>query len=538
MEQTWDFVIIGSGFGGSVAAMRLSEKGYSVLVLEKGKHYQDADFARTNLQFWKYLWLPALRAFGILQISLFKGAMVLHGVGVGGGSLGYACVLEVPSEATFATPAWQRPLPWGEVLRPYYEIARRMLGVARTPRLWHADRLLQQIAEERGQGVTFRPTDVGIYFGTPGQSVPDPYFDGQGPARSGCIFCGGCMVGCRHNAKNTLPKNYLYFAEKNGAKILAETEVIDVRPLAEEKEGARYEVIFRRSTAWLPFGKRGRVRARNVIFAAGVLGTLRLLLTLRDVRKSLPNLSPRLGENVRTNSEALLGVMAREDRINYAEGIAISSIFNADAATRVEPVRYPEGSDLMRILAAPLISQNYSIPMRLLFSIWSLLRHPIDTLRSYILPGWARRSTILLVMQHVDNRMHLRLGRSLFTLWRRGLVAEPDRERPAPARVEIGHEIARDLARRVGGFASGSVGENLLNLPTTAHILGGCPIGRNAEEGVVNEQFRVHNYPGLYVVDGSIMPANPGVNPSLTITALAEYAMSKIPPKSHVHLRE
>lgn len=538
MEQTWDFVIIGSGFGGSVAAMRLSEKGYSVLVLEKGKRYQDADFARTNLQFWKYLWLPALRAFGILQISLFKGAMVLHGVGVGGGSLGYACVLEVPSEATFATPAWQQPLPWGEVLRPYYEIARRMLGVTRTPRLWHADRLLQQIAEERGQGATFRPTDVGIYFGTPGQSVPDPYFDGQGPARSGCIFCGGCMVGCRHNAKNTLPKNYLYFAEKNGAKILAETEVIDVRPLAEEKEGARYEVIFRRSTAWLPFGKRGRVRARNVIFAAGVLGTLRILLTLRDVRKSLPNLSPRLGENVRTNSEALLGVMAREDRINYAEGIAISSIFNADEVTRIEPVRYPEGSDLMRILGAPLISQNYSIPVRFLLSIWSLLRHPIDTLRSYILPGWARRSTILLVMQHVDNRMHLRLGRSLFTLWRRGLVAEPDRERPVQARVEIGHEIARDLARRVGGFASGSVGENLLNLPTTAHILGGCPIGRNAEEGVVDEQFRVHNYPGLYVVDGSIMPANPGVNPSLTITALAEYAMSKIPPKSHVHLRE
>lgn len=535
MEAVWDFVIIGSGFGGSVSAMRLTEKGYSVLVLEKGKRYEDADFARTNLQFWKYLWLPALRAFGILQISLFKGAMVLHGVGVGGGSLGYACVLEVPSETTFATPAWNHPLPWGEVLRPYYEIARRMLGVARTPRLWHADELLRQIAEARGQGATFRPTDVGIYFGTPGESVPDPYFGGQGPARSGCIFCGGCMVGCRYNAKNTLPKNYLYFAEKQGARILAESEVIDVKPLSGAADGARYEVTFRRSTAWT-LKRLQKVRARNVIFAAGVLGTLRLLFTLRDVRKSLPLLSPRLGENVRTNSEALLGVTARDDRVNYAEGIAISSIFNADEVTRVEPVRYPEGSDLMRILGAPLISQDYPIPLRILVSLWTLLRHPRDTLRSYVLPGWARRSTILLVMQHVDNRMHLRLGRSLFTLWRKGLVAVPDQERPAPSRVEIGHEIARELAQKVGGFASGSLGENLLNLPTTAHILGGCPIGHNAEEGVVDEQFQIHHYPGLYVVDGSIMPANPGVNPSLTITALAEYAMSKIPPKSHVQL--
>ena len=534
--STWDFVIIGSGFGGSVSAMRLSEKGYSVLVLEKGKRYEDQDFARTNLQFWKYLWMPALRAFGILQISLFKGAMVLHGAGVGGGSLGYACVLEVPSEATFATPPWQHPLPWGEVLRPYYALARRMLGVARTPRLWRADELLRQIAEARGQGATFRPTDVGIYFGEPGKTVPDPFFDGQGPARSGCTFCGGCMVGCRHNAKNTLPKNYLYFAEKNGARILPESEVIDVRPLQDAPDGARYEVVFRRSTAWLPFGQKRRVRARNVIFAAGVLGTLRLLLTLRDVRKSLPRLSPRLGENVRTNSEALLGVTARHDRVNYSEGIAISSIFNADEVTRIEPVRYPEGSDLMRILAAPLISQDRPVLLRLLLSLWEWLRHPVDALRAYVLPGWARRSTILLVMQHVDNRMHLRLGRSLFTLWRRGLVAAPDHERPVQARIEVGHEIARELARLVDGFPAGSVGENLLNLPTTAHILGGCPIGRTAEEGVVDEQFRVHNYPGLYVVDGSIMPGNPGVNPSLTITALAEYAMSKIPPKSHVNL--
>ncbi|MBI4761862.1 MAG: GMC family oxidoreductase [Chloroflexota bacterium] len=534
-KQVYDYIIIGSGFGGSVSAMRLTEKGYSVLVLEKGKRYEDKDFAKSNWQFWKYLWMPALRAHGILQISLLKGVMVLHGAGVGGGSLGYANVLEVPAEETFATPAWNHPLKWGEVLRPHYETAKRMLGAARNPKLWRADEILRQMAEERGMGHTFRATDVGVFFGEAGATVPDPYFGGEGPARAGCRHCGGCMVGCRYNAKNILPKNYLYFAEKNGAVVLPEVEVIDVRPLSDfsqesniegQAPEARYVVAYRSSTSL--FKRTKTVYAKNVIFSAGVMGTMKLLLTLRDVKKSLPKLSGRLGSMVRTNSEGLLGSVARRSDVNYSEGVAISSIYNHDEQTRIEPVRYPDGSSLMRFLAAPLIARDVSVPLRILRFAWWALTHPMDFAKALFLPGWAHNVTILLVMQHADNRMRFRIGRSLFTLFRTGLVAEEEPGYTINAQVEGSHEITREFARRTDGIPLGSVGENLLGMPTTAHILGGAPIGRNAEEGVVDENFEIHNYPGLYIIDGSIVPANPGVNPSLTITALAEYAMSKM----------
>jgi cholesterol oxidase len=539
MLKVYDYVIIGSGFGGSVSAMRLTEKGYSVLVLEKGKRFEDREFAKTNWQFWKYLWLPALRAHGILQISILKGAMILHGAGVGGGSLGYANVLEVPSDATFATPAWNQNIKWGEVLRPHYEKAKKMLGAARNPRLWKADLVLQQMAEERGMGHTFRATEVGAYFGESGVPVPDPYFGGEGPDRAGCQHCGGCMVGCRHNAKNTLPKNYLYFAEKNGAEVRSEVEVIDVRPLTMDDgssttvldlhstvENARYTVTYQTSTSF--FKRKQTAYARNVIFSAGVMGTMKLLLNLRDVQHSLPRLSSRLGHMIRTNSEALLGSLARKSDINYSEGVAISSIYNHDEITRVEPVRYPDGSSLMRFLAAPLIDTNVSVPLRIMNFLGWALTHPVDFARSMFLPGWAHNTTILLVMQHSDNRMKFRIGRSGYTLFRRGIVAEQEGGYEIPAHVRGSHHMTRLFARRTNGVALGSIGENLLGLPTTAHILGGAPIGENADEGVVNSRFEVHNYPGLYIIDGSIMPANPGVNPSLTITALAEYAMSKI----------
>ncbi|MGZ6347028.1 MAG: GMC family oxidoreductase [Anaerolineales bacterium] len=539
MEQkVYDFVIIGSGFGGSVSAMRLTEKGYSVLVLEKGKRFSDLDFPKTNWEFWKYLWLPALRLHGILQISFLKGAMVLHGTGVGGGSLGYANVLEVPTQATFATPAWNTPVSWGEVLQPHYETARKMLGVARNPRLWKADELLQVMAAEVGRADTFRATDVGAFFGDEGITVSDPYFGGAGPQRAGCKHCGGCMVGCRYNAKNTLPKNYLYFAEQNGARVIAGSEVVDIRHLPFEGQhlpgsgssSSGYEVTYRSSVRFLK-GPRRRVHARNVIISGGVMGTLNLLLRLRDVTRSLPGLSPRLGDMVRTNSEALLGAVARKSDINYSQGVAISSIYNHDPITRIEPVRYPDGSSLMRFLAAPLIDTDVSIPVRVLRFLGWAFTHPLDFARAMFLPGWAHNVTILLVMQHADNRMRFRMGRSFFTLFRRGMVAVPEPGYEIHAQVKGSHELTREFAKRTNGIELGSIGENLLNLPTTAHILGGVPIGSDASQGVVDGNFEVHNYPGMYIIDGSIMPANPGVNPSLTITALAEYAMSKIPSK-------
>jgi cholesterol oxidase len=534
MKNIYDYVIIGSGFGGSVSAMRLTEQGYSVLVLEKGKRFEDRDFAKSNWQFWKYLWLPALRAHGILQVSILKGVMVLHGVGLGGGSLGYANVLEVPTEQTFATPAWNQPLAWGEVLSSHFDTARRMLGATRNPRLWKADELFRQLAGEAGRGSTFRATDVGAYFGDESVPVPDPYFGGAGPARAGCRHCGACMIGCRYNAKNTLPKNYLYFAEKSGADLLSESEVIDVRailPAAGAGE-ARYEISFRRSTTFAS-GNPRKVRARNVIFSAGVMGTIKLLLELRDIKKSLPDLSPRLGDMVRTNSEALLGSLARNSDINYSQGVAISSIYDYDEITRVEPVRYPDGSSLMRYLAGPLIDTDVSIPRRILrFTGWAIT-HPLDFAKALFLPGWAHNVTIILVMQRADNRMRFRIGRSAYTLFRRAMVTEPEPGYEIGAQVAGSHELTREFARRTNGIPLGSLGENLLNLPTTAHILGGAPIGKDAMQGVVNEEFEVHNYPGLYIIDGSIMPANPGVNPSLTITALAEYAMSRLKGKVH-----
>jgi cholesterol oxidase len=351
------------------------------------------------------------------------------------------------------------------------------------------------------------------------------------------------MVGCRYNAKNTLPKNYLYFAENKGADIQAEVEVINVKPLTKRElrkvikrhplivNDLRYKIVYRSSTTLVK--KKHTVYASNVIFSAGVMGTMKLLLNLRDVKRSLPRLSQRLGHMVRTNSEALLGSVARKSDINYSQGVAISSVYNHDESTRVEPVRYPDGSSLMRFLAAPLIDTDVSVPMRLLKFLGWALRHPVDFSKALILRGWAHNVTILLVMQHADNRMRFRIGRSLFTGFRRGLVAEKEPGYEIHAQVQGSHELTRDFARRTNGIPLGSLGENLLGLPTTAHILGGAPIGKSAEEGVVDENFEVHDYPGLYIVDGSIMPANPGVNPSLTITALAEYAMSKIEKKKY-----
>ena len=514
--------------------MRLTERGYRVLVLERGKRYDDKDFAHSTWDVRRYLWAPSLGCFGILQISPFKDVWVLHGSGVGGGSLGYANVLMEPSDALFDAPAWSHLADWKTLLTPHFATARRMLGVTTNPKLWPADQTLREIAKELGADRAFAPTPVGAFFGEPGQEgveVPDPYFGGAGPTRRACTHCGACMVGCRYNAKNTLPKNYLYFAERGGAEVRAECEVRDIQPLeGDPSDGARYVVSYRQSTARL-FRSETTVRTRNVIIAAGALGTQRLLFRCRDVTRSLGALSPRLGDSVRTNSESILGSVSRARDTDYSRGIAITSIINADDVTTIEPVRYPAGSSLMRFLSGPLIEKG-TFASRLLRSVEELIRHPADFLRTHVNPGWAERTTILLVMQTIDNRIRLRLGRSWLTAFRRGLVSTPDAESEPSRSTEVGRRVAKAFAARTNGILSGSINEGLFGVPMTAHILGGCPIGRDLSEGVVDLDCAVHGYPGLFVVDGSIVPANPGVNPSLTITALAEYAMTRVPARA------
>lgn len=532
-QEVFDYVVVGSGFGGSVSAMRLTEKGYKVLVLERGKRYSNRDFPFSNWLVWKFVWMPVLRCFGIWEFTPMELGLVLHGAGVGGGSLLYACVLEVPDDALFQNPSWRNLADWKTILTPHYKTAQRMLGVAPNPKLWPADDVLKEIADEMGQGHTFRPTNTGRFYGAEGEEVPDPYFGGEGPPRRGCQHCGGCMVGCRNNGKNSLDKNYLYFAEKGGAQIRPESEVTEIRPLPPgQPDGARYELAYYHSTAWFLKPKR-RVRARNVVLSGGVLGTMKLLFQCRDVTRSLPHISQRLGDMGRTNSEALLGISSRRgSKVDYSKGIAITSIFHGDEVTCIEPCRFPDGSGFILLIAGPLFDKSSNALLRLARFFWEILRHPLDNIWGHWPFGWARRSTILLVMQTVDNRVRIRLGRSLLTLFRKGLVSKPDMEKALPSRINIAHQVTRDFAAKVNGVAAGSISEALLNMETTAHILGGCPFGKDAKEGVIGMDCQVHNYPGLYVVDGSIVPANPGVNPSLTITALAEYAMSHIPPKS------
>jgi cholesterol oxidase len=530
--EPYDFVIVGSGFGGSVSAMRLAEKGYRVLILERGRRINDQDFPSTNWNIWKFLWLPSLRCFGAFQMSLFKGFFVFHASGVGGGSLVYAAVLVEPEDAFYQAPVWSHLGEWKKTLRPHFDTARRMLGVAPNPRLWPADVALGQVAAELGRPDTFKPTDVGIYFGEEGKAQPDPYFGGLGPSRIGCIHCGGCMTGCRYDSKNTLSKNYLYFAEKWGAQILSQVAVRDIRPLdGGEPDGARFEVEYRSSTSWMIRPSKA-VRARNVILAAGVLGTLELLLRCRDETRSLVRLSPRLGETVRTNSEAFLGVFQRRPTVDQSKGIAISSIIQADDSTHIEPLRFSDRSSLLYwLLAAPLIEAGGGFLARLGKTLWGIVRRPVDYLNSKWIPGLTRRSAAIMVMQTADNQMKLRLGRTPLTLFRKRIVAEHDPRKAIPVNIQLGHRAVRLLAKNLQGTPAGTVQEGLLNIPTTAHMLGGCLLGRDVEEGVIDLDCQVFGYPGLYVVDGSIVPANPGVNPSLTITAMAEYAMSRVPPK-------
>jgi cholesterol oxidase len=522
--MTYDYVVVGSGFGGSVAALRLAEKGYSVCVIESGKRWRAGDFPRTNWAFWKFLWAPALRCYGIQRIQPLNDVLVLGGSGVGGGSLMYANTLFVPPDVFFEDPQWKGLVEdWKAALAPHYETAKRMLGVVKNPKFWPTDHMLRDYAREIGREEHFKTTDVGVFFGPPGVEVPDPYFGGKGPARRGCTMTGHCMVGCRDGGKNSLDRNYLYLAEGLGAEIVPEHKVVDVRPVA----GGGYTVRARRTTGLPPHGEIVK-RARGVVFAAGVLGTLDLLMRCKE-RGSLPGLSDRLGHVVRTNSEVLAGVTSRKNQ-QHSLGVSITSSVFVNDTTHIELVRYPKGSDVMSVFAGPMTDGGGRIPRPLRF-LGTVLRHPLRSLRIRLPFNWGRNSVILLVMQTLDNYLTVSRKRRWWALFRKGLVSKNGGRR-IPTFIPEANQALRGMARRMDAIPQNALTEVLFNVPMTAHILGGCIIGKDRDHGVIDPAHRVFGYDDMFVTDGSAVPANLGVNPSLTITAMAERAMSLVPPKA------
>ncbi len=521
----WDFVIVGSGFGGSVSGLRLVEKGYRVLMLEKGRRLGADDFPRTNWNLKRWLWMPGMGFRGLFKMSFFRHITVLSGVGVGGGSLVYANTLPVPKDDFFTAESWRHLADWKRELAPHYQEAKRMLGVTRNPHLGYPDQVLKEVGEEIGRGDHFEPNDVAVFFDDSGQPVADPYFDGQGPEREGCIRCGACMIGCRHNAKNTLDKNYLYLAEKRGLVIEADTEVTWVRPLP----GGGYEITARQGASrWRRTTRR--YTARQVVFAGGVLGTVDLLLKLRASPDGLPDLSPRLGEFVRTNSEVLMAVISQRRDHDLSEGIAITSILHTDDRSHIEPVRYPDGSGFFRLLGSPHVPGN-NFAIRIGRALATLFRHPIRSLRAFFVPNWAKYTIILLYMRTIDGHLRLLRKRVLRALLRRRLVSRIGAGPHPTAAIPEATDLGRRVADKIDGYPSSLLTETVLGIPSTAHILGGCVMGDSPETGVIDPEHRLYGYPGLYVVDGSTMSANPGVNPSLTITAMSERAMSRIPER-------
>jgi cholesterol oxidase len=516
----YDYIVIGSGFGGSVSALRLAEKGYKVAILEKGKRYRTEDFPATNWNLRKYLWMPTLGLYGIQMLTLLKHVFILHGGGVGGGSLVYANQLLVPSDEVFEKKEWG-PGDWKTKLAPLYERAKRMLGATPCPSVGKADEILAQIGKQiRGED-TFHINDVGIFFGEPDQTVSDPYFGGEGPERTGCTFCGACMIGCPVGAKNTLDKNYLYLAEnKFGVTILPETEVTGVRP---SQDG--YEIYSRKSTGLLH--PKRKFKARGVVFSGGVMGTVKLLLKCKT-QGLLPKLSDQLGNFVRTNSEALLGVTARDKNADYSDQIAITSGIYPDEKTHIEIVRYNKGSDVMGSLLTLLTGGGGKIP-RVVKFMGNIFRHPVEFIKSLWIFGWAARTPILLVMQTEENFIRLSYKPRWWRFGRPSMNTElvPGAEK-VPSYIPIANKIAIEMGEKIDGQPKSAITEVLFDVASTAHILGGCVMGETPAEGVVDFNGKIHGYPNLYVADGSNVPVNLGVNPSLTITAIAEYIMSQI----------
>jgi len=522
----YDWLVIGSGFGGSVAALRLAEKGYRVGVLECGRRFEDSDFAEETKDARRYLWAPYLGLRGILRMTLFRDVFVLSGCGVGGGSLGYANTLYRARPAFYESSQWSQLADWEDELAPHYDEAERMLGVVDYDQDGPADLLLKEYAETIGVEDTYSRTRVGVYMGEPGVTVPDPFFGGAGPDRTGCMRCGSCMVGCRHGAKNTLVKNYLWLAERLGVEVMPERTVTDVRPLGSPDGSEGYRVVHRRSGAWLR-GDESQLTARGVVVAAGALGTNRLLARCK-LAGSLPNISDKLGYSVRTNSESIMAATAPEGSDwDFSESLAITSSIFTDADTHIEVVTYGKGGDSQMLLRSLMVEAGRR-GTRSLHFLLAAARRPMTLVKALRIKGVSRRTVILLVMQTLDNSIRLKVRRRL-----PGggvvLTAEQDRENPNPDKIPAAYDAARWFANRIGGEPWSWMSEAMLAIPVTAHILGGAPIGADASTGVVDSSNRVFGYENLLVTDGAAVPANVGVNPSLTITALAERAMTFVP---------
>ncbi|KQY04642.1 cholesterol oxidase [Mycobacterium sp. Root135] len=538
MVADYDVLIIGSGFGGSVSALRLTEKGYRVGVLEAGRRFEDQDMAKTSWDLRKFLWMPKLGMYGIQRIHLLRNCMILAGAGVGGGSLNYANTLYVPPEPFFADRQWAHITDWRAELMPHYDQATRMLGVVTNPTFTDADRILKEVADDMGVGDTFVPTPVGVFFGEdgkkePGKTVPDPYFGGAGPARTGCIECGSCMTGCRYGAKNTLLKNYLGLAESAGAEVIPMTTVTGF----DEQPDGSWKVHTNRTGRWLR-KKKHTYTASTVILAAGTWGTQQLLHKMRDTGR-LPKLSDQLGVLTRTNSESIVGAgrLRVRDDLDLTHGVAITSSIHPTADTHIEPCRYGKGSNAMGLLQTLMtdgvLPDGTGVP-RWKQLIQSAQSDPKGTLRLLNPRRWSERTMIALVMQHLDNSITTYTKKSKFGF--RRMVSKQGHGLPNPTWIPAGNEVTRRIAKKIDGVAGGTWGE-LFNIPLTAHFLGGATIGDSVENGVIDPYHRVHGYPTLSVVDGAAISANMGVNPSLSITAQAERAASLWPNKGEVDQR-
>jgi cholesterol oxidase len=520
----YDWLVIGSGFGGSVSALRLAEKGYRVGVLEMGRRYRDEDFSRTTWEAGKFNWMPQIGLRGPLRFTPFKDIFIASGVAVGGGSIVYANTLYRAAPEFYRNPQWADIDDWESLLKPHYDTAERMLGVQTVPRGSVGQDLLKTVGRHFNAEETFRRTPCGVFFGEEGKTVEDPYFGGEGPERTGCIFCGECMQGCRVGAKNTLMKNYLWFAEKHGARIHPERQVIEVEPLADADGSSGYRVVTKRPGAWL-YTEQREFRARGIVFAAGALGTNRLLGACK-LNGLLPRISDRLGHLVRTNSESILAVTLPKGTENIWNDVMISSSIHPKPDTHIEFNTFGRNADSMSLLYTLLTGKGSRLTRPFKW-LGNMLRHPIVFLKTLWPVGWSERSVIFLVMQTLDNAIAFRTRRGWFGTIR--FTTEQDPEKPNPTFIEVANEAAEVLARETGGIAQSMILEALGNVPTTAHILGGAVVADDPARGVVDRQGRVFGYANMLICDGSTVPANPGVNPSLTITAMSEHAMAQIP---------